>query len=148
MVRFKMDYLDAFVKIYISRIHASIWFPTTRRIIQIHADRLYQYITSRVYTTSLGLVVTKTWNEPQRPTTTQQRHTTTYNDPKIWLQRVYSLLKETGKFLIWPNFYLVTQENLTIHHVIMYATTKYTWLYLYYLSKMTDKEVVYDVMIP
>jgi hypothetical protein len=121
MVRFKMDYLDAFVKIYISRTcrylisyDSPYNSDTCRSAISVYHKSCLHY---QPWPRS-----TKTWNEPQRPTTTQQRHTTTpqrhtttYNDPKIWLQRVYSLLKETGKFLIWPNFYLVTQENLTIH---------------------------------
>jgi hypothetical protein len=37
-----------------------------------------------------------------------------------------------------------TKEYLSVHYAIMYARTKYTWLYLCPISQMRDAEVWYD----
>ena len=37
-----------------------------------------------------------------------------------------------------PHKCMKTMANLTVHYAIMYTTTKYTWLYVCYISQMTD----------
>jgi hypothetical protein len=57
----------------------------------------------------------------------------------------YKLLYKV--FNVWKVRKNDGKSDRTIHYAIIYATTKYTWLYLCYKSQMIDKDVWYN-MIP